>query len=188
MSTLFGEFFGVVGDVLDPVLVQATLVTGVIQGAVTTTEEGDEVPFTASLDPPIIILLHSGSTPPSLRAIGGLDARMQDTVLATLTTVLRMTDGSHDRSELGPALGTDVDLDGIVKRGSACGPVLGLDGLGGLTECGGSEEDHSEECFHVHHCTILIDQMQGVTVGNFSENIACLGLLVAGSPPRCRDS
>ena len=152
-SSPFFDFFGPVGHILDPVLIQPVGVVISAHGAVTLAEEHDKLALTTSSDPTVIVFLDGGSAPARLRAIGRLDPLVQDAVLSTRSTVLSVADGSDNRGKLIAQLSANIHLDSVLKLSSACSAVLGYDGivsLGGLGESRGAEQEECDDCLHTY--------------------------------------
>ena len=126
-------------------------VIGVIvhaHGSIFGGEEGKEVPLLTSPYPTVIVLLNRSSTPSSLTPVGIWAAFMQDAVLPTFATILGIADSSDNRSELGTALRTNIDLDSVLVFQSLSLTVLFLDGR--LTR----NLEHEQSKQGVEHTTI----------------------------------
>lgn len=124
-----GELVNIKADIFSPVFIQPVRVILSTNGTVAIPEEHDKLTLATSLDPTVIVFLNSSSAPASLRAIGGLHARVKDTVLLTLSSILSVANSSDNRSQHIPTLRANVHLDSILECLSSSLTVLLEDGI-----------------------------------------------------------
>jgi len=145
----------VMSDVFDPVTVQSLRVILCANRTITTPQKINKIATFTGLGPSIIVLLHSCSTPTSLRTIRRLYAGVENAILTTLATILCITDGRNNRGQLTVKLWTDVLPDGRHIPSRLGETVLGYDSLVvGLGVAGEGEEQSSKES-HGYHYTYL---------------------------------
>tara|TARA_Y100000004_G_scaffold186118_1_gene237208 strand:- start:67 stop:594 length:528 start_codon:yes stop_codon:yes gene_type:complete len=145
-------------------LVETVGVIVCTHGTVTLPEEYHELTLRASLDPTVIVLLHSGSTPPSLRAIGRLDPLVQDAILTTLPTVLSVTNSRDVGSELRVKLWANVDADSVEVFFPLVDAILSHDVIVvlDLGSRNASKGDKSEQCIDEFHGLLLSADLASV--------------------------
>jgi len=166
ISALFETTY-IVSDVFDPVTVQSLRVILRANRTITTPQKHNKSATLTGFGPSIIVLLHSCSTPASLRTIRRLHTRVQDTILAALAPVLSVTDSSHDRGESLAALWANVDAHSIIELAAPRATILRQDSITGsipgLGVAGEAEKKSNEES-HGYHYTHTIDQCKPLSL------------------------
>ena len=130
---LSGETLIELRDIGDPVLVESSLISRVIEGAVASPKEGDEVIGSSRLDPAVVVLLHREGAFPRLLAVGlVLRVLREASVLPPCATILLIPDGGDDGRETLTHLWANVHgiAHSLLKGRSEDFAILGLDSLG----------------------------------------------------------
>ena len=101
--------------ILDPVLIEPSRVVISTNGTITLAKESNKVSLATSLDPAIIVLLNSSSTPPSLVTVSRLTTLVDDTILVLLA-ILCIPNGCNNGSKFSSTFGANVYLNSILIK------------------------------------------------------------------------
>jgi hypothetical protein len=126
--------------ILDPVLIEPSRIVISAHRTVTLAKERDKVSLATSLDPAIIVLLDSSSTPPSLITVSRLTTLVDDTVLVLLA-ILCIPNGCNNGGKFSATLRADIHIDRILIQSSVSLAVLSLDGRVPIGKDRGTQEE-----------------------------------------------